>query len=167
MRSEWTVSGKEAVIRVKHSMEIGDEFYAYIIDWLMPDMNGIETVRRIRRVIGDSKPIIILTAYDWSDVEEEAREAGVTAVDMVEQAVPGQYSLILLDIQMPIMNGYEAVRRIRALKNPDIASTPIVAMTANAFEEDREKSYEAGMNGHLAKPVSVETLMNTIYKFVK
>ena len=135
MRSEWTVSGKEAVIRVKHSMEIGDEFYAYIID--------------------------------WSDVEEEAREAGVTAVDMVEQAVPGQYSLILLDIQMPIMNGYEAARRIRALKNPDIASTPIVAMTANAFEEDREKSYEAGMNGHLAKPVSVETLMNTIYKFVK
>ena len=167
MRSEWTVSGKEAVIRAKHSMEIGDEFYAYIIDWLMPDMNGIETVRRIRRVIGDSKPIIILTAYDWSDVEEEAREAGVTAVDMVEQAVPGQYSLILLDIQMPIMNGYEAARRIRALKNPDIASTPIVAMTANAFEEDREKSYEAGMNGHLAKPVSVETLMNTIYKFVK
>lgn len=167
MRSEWTVSGKEAVIRVKHSMEIGDEFYAYIIDWLMPDMNGIETVRRIRRVIGDSKPIIILTAYDWSDVEEEAREAGVTAVDMVEQAVPGQYSLILLDIQMPIMNGYKAARRIRALKNPDIASTPIVAMTANAFEEDREKSYEAGMNGHLAKPVSVETLMNTIYKFVK
>lgn len=68
---------------------------------------------------------------------------------------------------MPIMNGYEAARRIRALKNPDIAPTPIVAMTANAFEEDREKSYEAGMNGHLAKPVSVETLMNTIYKFVK
>ncbi len=167
MRSEWTVSGKEAVIRVKHSMEIGDEFYAYIIDWLMPDMNGIETVWRIRRVIGDSKPIIILTAYDWSDVEEEAREEDVTAVDMVEQAVPGQYSLILLDIQMPIMNGYEVARRIRALKNPDIASTPIVAMTANAFEEDREKSYEAGMNGHLAKPVSVETLMNTIYKFVK
>ena len=79
MRSEWTVSGKEAVIRAKHSMEMGDEFYAYIIDWLMPDMNGIETVRRIRRVIGDSSPIIILTAYDWSDIEEEAKEAGVTA----------------------------------------------------------------------------------------
>ena len=78
MRSEWTVSGKEAVIRAKHSMEMGDEFYAYIIDWLMPDMNGIETVRRIRRVIGDSSPII-LTAYDWSDIEEEAKEAGVTA----------------------------------------------------------------------------------------
>ena len=237
MRSEWTVSGKEAVIRAKHSMEIGDEFYAYIIDWLMPDMNGIETVRRIRRVIGDSKPIIILTAYDWSDVEEEAREAGVTAfcekplfmsqlrdllsnpipvpkadtveknnyngkrillvednelnqeiaqtiledagfiietanngriaVEKMEQAVPGQYDLILMDIQMPVMNGYEATKQIRALKNPDIAAIPIIAMTANAFEEDREKSFAAGMNGHLAKPVSVETLVNTICKIMK
>ena len=237
MRSEWTVSGKEAVIRAKHSMEIGDEFYAYIIDWLMPDMNGIETVRRIRRVIGDSKPIIILTAYDWSDVEEEAKEAGVTAfcekplfmsqlrdllsnpvpkekppverkkdylgrrillvednelnqeiaqtiledagfiietanngmaaVEKMEQAVPGQYDLILMDIQMPIMNGYEAAKQIRALKNPEIACIPIVAMTANAFEEDREKSYKAGMNGHLAKPVSVDTLMNMIYKVIR
>lgn len=78
MRPEWTVSGKEAVIRAKHAMETGDEFYACIIDWLMPDMNGIETVRRIRKVIGENRPIIILTAYDWSDVEEEAREAGVT-----------------------------------------------------------------------------------------
>ena len=237
MRSEWTVSGKEAVIRAKHSMEIGDEFYAYIIDWLMPDMNGIETVRRIRRVIGDSRPIIILTAYDWSDVEEEAREAGVTAfcekplfmsqlrellsnplpkeddsekktldpngkrillvednelnleiaqtiledagfmidtandgvaaVKIMEQAVPGQYNLILMDIQMPVMNGYEAAKRIRALKNQEVASVPIVAMTANAFEEDKERSYEAGMNGHLAKPVSVETLMNMIHKVMK
>ena len=237
MRSEWTVSGKEAVIRAKHSMEIGDEFYAYIIDWLMPDMNGIETVRRIRRVIGDSKPIIILTAYDWSDVEEEAREAGVTAfcekplfmsqlrdllsnpvpkkkeaeeavfdhtgkrillvednelnmeiaqtiledagfiietandgvaaVEKMEQAVPGQYDLILMDIQMPVMNGYEAARRIRAMTNPEIASIPIVAMTANAFEEDRTKSYEAGMNGHLTKPVSVEKLMEMIREVIK
>ena len=232
MRSEWTVSGKEAVIRTKHAVEIGDEFYAYIIDWLMPDMNGIETVRRIRRVIGDSKPIIILTAYDWSDVEQEAREAGVTAfcekplfmsqlrdllanpgltkattqtnktnhsgerillvednelnmeiaqtllqdagfvidtandgvaaVNKMENALPGQYSLILMDIQMPIMNGYEAAKKIRSLPNPEIASIPIVAMTANAFEEDREKSYEAGMNGHVAKPISIDNLMHMI-----
>ena len=237
MRSEWTVSGKEAVIRAKHSMEMGDEFYAYIIDWLMPDMNGIETVRRIRRVIGNSKPIIILTAYDWSDVEEEAREAGVTAfcekplfmsqlrdilanpgaktsepkgniydyngkkillvednelnmeiaqtiledagfiietatdgveaVNKMENAVPGQYDLILMDIQMPVMNGYEAAKKIRQLRNPDIASIPIVAMTANAFEEDVEKSYEAGMNGHLSKPVSIDKLMNMIKKIIK
>lgn len=237
MRSEWTVSGKEAVIRTKHAVEIGDEFYAYIIDWLMPDMNGIETVRRIRRVIGDSKPIIILTAYDWSDVEEEAREAGVTAfcekplfmsqlrdllanpgttsskteikkanhsgarillvednalnmeiaqtlledagfvidtandgvaaVNKVENATPGQYSLILMYIQMPIMNGYEAAKKIRALQNPELASIPIVAMTANAFEEDREKSYEAGMNGHLAKPINIENLMHMIDNVLK
>ena len=237
MRSEWTVSGKEVVIRAKHSMEMGDEFYAYIIDWLMPDMNGIETVRRIRRVIGDSSPIIILTAYDWSDIEEEAKEAGVTAfcekplfmsqlrelltnpvpktkepekrewiyngkrillvednelnqeiaqtiledagfmvetandgveaVKKMEQAVPGQYDLILMDIQMPVMNGYEAAKQIRSLKNRETASVPIVAMTANAFEEDREKSYEAGMNGYLAKPVSAEALINTIDKIMK
>ena len=237
MRSEWTFSGKEAVIRAKHSMEMGDEFYAYIIDWLMPDMNGIETVRRIRRVIGDSSPIIILTAYDWSDIEEEAKEAGVTAfcekplfmsqlrelltnpvpktkepekrewiyngkrillvednelnqeiaqtiledagfmvetandgveaVKKMEQAVPGQYDLILMDIQMPVMNGYEAAKQIRSLKNRETASVPIVAMTANAFEEDREKSYEAGMNGYLAKPVSAEALINTIDKIMK
>ena len=237
MRSEWTVSGKEAVIRTKHAVEIGDEFYAYIIDWLMPDMNGIETVRRIRRVIGDSKPIIILTAYDWADVEEEAKEAGVTAfcekplfmsqlrdilsnpvpveqkpktvvsdhrgkrillvednalnqeiartlledagfvietadngvaaVEAVQNASDGWYELILMDIQMPVMNGYEAAKQIRAMKDPLKASIPIVAMTANAFEEDREKSFEAGMNGHLAKPVSVETLMETINTMMK
>lgn len=238
MRSEWTVSGKEAVIRTKHSMEIGDEFYAYIIDWLMPDMNGIETVRRIRRVIGESRPIIILTAYDWFDVEEEAKEAGVTAfcekplfmsqlrdllsnpgqseqptkeaekpyysgkrillaednelnqeiartileeagfqietanngliaVEKMEQETAGRYDLILMDIQMPVMNGYEAAKRIRALKDPQKASIPIVAMTANAFEEDKEKSYEAGMNGHLAKPVSVENLMDMIHKVIR
>jgi len=203
----------------------------------MPDMNGIETVRRIRRVIGDSKPIIILTAYDWSDVEAEAREAGVTAfcekplfmsqlrdllsdpgekeqqpreekktyvgkkillvednelnqeiaqtiledagftvetandgvvaVEKMEQAVPGQYDLILMDIQMPVMDGYEASKRIRALADPEIASIPIIAMTANAFEEDREKSYQAGMNGHLAKPVSVENLIRTIDQMIR
>jgi len=237
MRSEWTVSGKEAVIRAKHSVEIGDEFYAYIIDWLMPDMNGIETVRRIRRVIGDSKPIIILTAYDWSDVEEEAREAGVTAfcekplfmsqlrdilsnplqkehepekaeircegkrillvednalnreiaqtlledagfkidtandgveaVEKLEHGAPDQYDLILMDIQMPVMNGYEAAKRIRTMNDPVIASIPIVAMTANAFEEDREKAFEAGMNGYLSKPVSAEKLMNMIREIMR
>lgn len=79
MRSEWTLSGKEAVLRTRVAVEQGDEFGAYIIDWMMPDLNGIETVRRIRKLIGESKPIIILTAYDWADIEQEAREAGVTA----------------------------------------------------------------------------------------
>ena len=79
MRSEWTLSGKEAVLRTRVAVEQGDEFGAYIIDWMMPDLNGIETVRRIRKLIGESKPIIILTAYDWAGIEQEAREAGVTA----------------------------------------------------------------------------------------
>ena len=240
MRPEWTVSGKEAVIRAKQAVEIGDEFSAYIIDWLMPDMNGIETVRRIRRVIGDGKPIIILTAYDWTDIEAEAREAGVTAFCekplfmselrdilsrpyraqeepskkeqkiqfagkrlllvednelnqeiavtileeagfVVEVAEDGtvavekmkntdkyhQYDLILMDIQMPKMDGYEATRQIRALNKPDAARIPIVAMTANAFEEDREKAFEAGMNGHLPKPIKVPELLKTLNQVLR
>ena len=78
MRSEWTLSGKEAILRARQSMELGDAFHAYIIDWRLPDMNGIEVTRQIRS-LGDDTPIIILTAYDWSDIEEEARAAGVTA----------------------------------------------------------------------------------------
>lgn len=238
MRSEWTVSGKEAVIRAKHAMDIGDDFYAYIIDWLMPDMNGIETVRRIRRVIGDDRPIIILTAYDWSDIEEEAREAGVTyfcekplfmselrdllsqrkqeaepvkqtnitshkgkkillvedntlnqeiatyilkdagfiievaddgevALERLEQAQPGQYDLVLMDIQMPRMDGYEATRRIRALNKEYCANVPIIAMTANAFAEDKEKAFEVGMNGYLSKPINVTELLETIGNVLK
>ena len=233
MRSEWTVSGKEAVVRAKLATEIGDEFYAYIIDWLMPDMNGIETVRRIRRVIGDSSPIIILTAYDWSDVEEEAKEAGVTAfcekplfmselrdiltkpmqvkkaepeldiqsfrgrkillvednelnqeiateilkeagfiievvndgsvaVEKMKTSNPGQYDLILMDVQMPIMNGYEATKQIRAMKSEYCRQIPIVAMTANAFEDDRAMAAKAGMNGYLTKPIKIDEMLKTI-----
>lgn len=233
MRPEWTVSGKEAVIRAKHAMETGDEFYAYIIDWLMPDMNGIETVRRIRKAIGKNRPIIILTAYDWSDVEEEAREAGVTTFcekplfmselrDLLSQpfpapapipepspalprgktdpaggrqyaesgncsravagsrvlrrgrrgrfrcrgkmrhAQPGQYDLILMDIQMPVLNGYDATRKIRAMDSPYCKAIPILAMTANAFEEDRQDAIAAGMSGHLAKSIDLKALTNTL-----
>ncbi len=233
MRSEWTVSGKEAVVRAKLATEIGDEFYAYIIDWLMPDMNGIETVRRIRRVIGNNSPIIILTAYDWSDVEEEAKEAGVTAfcekplfmselrdiltkpmqveaessepdmeyfkgkklllvednelnqeiaceilkeagfvvevvddgsvaVEKMKTSKPGQYDMILMDVQMPIMNGYEATRQIRAMKSDYCRQIPIVAMTANAFEDDRALAAKAGMSGYLTKPIKIDEMLKTI-----
>ncbi len=234
MRPDWTTSGKEAVLRTKLAWEQGDEYAAFIIDWLMPDMNGVEVVRRVRTIIGDEKPIIILTAYDWSDIEEEARAAGVTAfcskpiflselrevlesplatpkeeddkaqavsfegkkvllvednelnqeiaveilqgagfvvevaddgeaaVERMEQSAPGQYDLILMDIQMPIMNGYEATEKIRALGDPRVAGIPIIAMTANAFDEDRRAALEAGMNGHIAKPIDIPKLMELL-----
>ena len=235
MRPDWTNYGKEAVIRAKEAKDQGDEFKVYIIDWMMPDLNGIETVRRIRRIVGDDAPIIILTAYDWSDIEDEAREAGVTAfcskpifmselrsvlakpflvektatdeapaavdfagkrillaednemnqmiavailenagftidiasngeeaVEKMEQAPDGTYDVILMDIQMPKMDGYEAARRIREMENQNKATIPIVAVTANAFEEDRKVALEAGMNGHLAKPYDINAIMQTL-----
>ena len=235
MRPEWTISGKEAVIRTKYAVEQGDEFSVYIIDWLIPDMNGIEIVRQIRKVIGNRCPIIILTAYDWADIEDEARAAGVTAfcekplflselrrvlaepfraepasepaqptaadlkgkklllvednelnreialeilkgagfvvdtaedgavaVQKIKQAAPGQYDLILMDIQMPNLDGYEATRQIRALSDAEKASIPIFAMTANAFEEDRQNALAAGMNGHIAKPLDVPHLLRVL-----
>ncbi|MGN1249275.1 MAG: response regulator [Candidatus Spyradocola sp.] len=239
MRPEWTTSGKEAVLRAQFAIDQGEEFQAYIIDWLMPDMNGIEVVRRIRRIIGDGKPIIILTAYDWSNIEEEAREAGVTgfctkplfmtelrelltrpeslnktpaaeephvdyagkklllvednelnqeiaaeilkgmgfavdveadgvtAVERMRSAAPGDYDLILMDIQMPHMDGYEATRRIRQLPDPAVANIPILAMTANAFEDDRQEALAAGMNGHIAKPIEVPKLEAMLRKMLR
>ena len=239
MRPEWTISGKEAVIRTRYAMEQGDEFSVYIIDWLIPDMNGIEVVRQIRKVIGKSCPIIILTAYDWADIEDEARAAGVTAfcekplflselrrvlaepfraeaassapptaadlkgkklllvednelnreialeilkeagfvvdtaedgavaVQKIKQAAPGQYDLILMDIQMPNLDGYEATRQIRALPDAEKANIPIFAMTANAFEEDRQNALEAGMNGHIAKPLDVPHLLRVLADALK
>lgn len=196
MRPDWTTSGKEAVIRAQEAYKEKDEFKAFIIDWLMPDMNGIETVRRIRKVIGESVPIIILTAYDWADIEEEAKEAGVTAfvakplfmselrsalttpilVEEPEKLVgSGQFQgkkvllvedneLILMDVQMPQMDGYTATREIRTLSDNRKANIPIIAMTANAFEEDKEKAFAAGMDDHIAKPIDIHILLDTLNK---
>ena len=237
MRSEWTLSGKEAVLRARQSMELGDAFHAYIIDWRLPDMNGIEVTRQIRS-LGDDTPIIILTAYDWSDIEVEARAAGVTAfcakplfmsdiretlmtaigqkqektenpvlpaagsdfgdrrillvednelnreiavellkqygfridtaengaeaVEKVKHAAPGDYDLVLMDVQMPVMNGYEATKQIRALDDPALAGITILAMTANAFDEDRKQALECGMDGFLSKPIVLEELIGTL-----
>ena len=234
MRSEWTLSGKEAVLRARQSMEMGDAFHAYIIDWRLPDMNGIEVTRQIRS-LGDDTPIIILTAYDWSDIEVEARAAGVTAfcakpmfmsdirdtlmtaigqkqaeaeaeilptagsdfrgkcillvednelnseiaaeilneygflvdtaengaeaVEKVKNSKPGNYDLVLMDVQMPVMDGYEATKQIRALDNPALAGITILAMTANAFDEDKKKALECGMDGFLSKPIVIEELL--------
>ena len=243
MRSEWTLSGREAVLRARQSMELGDAFHAYIIDWRLPDMNGIEVTRQIRS-LGDDTPIIILTAYDWADIEAEAKAAGVTAfcakplfmsdirqtlmtaigqtqaeaeqpilpmaspdfkgkrillvednelnreiaveilqeygflvdsaengavaVERVKNSAPGDYDLVLMDVQMPIMNGYEATKQIRALDNPGLAGITILAMTANAFDEDRKEALKCGMNGFLSKPIIMDELIcalqNSLHK---
>ena len=241
MRAEWTLSGKEAVLRARQSIEMSDVYHAYIIDWRLPDMNGIEVTRQIRS-LHDDTPIIILTAYDWSDIEVEAKAAGVTAfcskpmfmsdlretlmsalgqksadavqgllpeknadfkgkhillvednalnreiaqeilreygflvdsaengavaVEKVSTAAPGSYDLVLMDVQMPIMDGYTATRKIRALDDPARAKLPILAMTANAFDEDRRNALESGMNGFLSKPIVIDDLMQELHKIL-
>ena len=241
MRADWTLSGKEAVLRTKQAIARDDNYSVYIIDWLLPDMNGIEVIRRIRKETGSNVPVIVLTAYDWSDIEEEAREAGVTAfcekplfmselnsclrsvvsiadekknsaektektvrtgrilltednelnqeiaiailteagftvdvanngqiaLDILSKAEAGYYQLVLMDIQMPVMNGYEAATRIRQLNNKEISSIPIIAMTANAFEEDKREALRCGMNGHIAKPVDVDNLFSVLDEILK
>ena len=240
MQSEWTLSGKEAVLRTKQSVSLNDAFGVYIIDWRLPDLGGVEVARQIRAIVGDSAPILIMTAYDWSNIEDEARAAGVNAfcskpmfmsdlqatlskaigqqvmipessdtpeetadftgkrvllvednelnreiaheilsqagfeveaaedgsiaVEIVKESKPGYYDLILMDVQMPIMNGYEATRAIRSLEDKELASIVIIAMTANAFEEDKKAALDAGMNDHIAKPIDIEVLFEVLGK---
>ena len=238
MRSEWCVSGKEAVIRTEESLRHGDWFKVYLVDWMMPDMNGIETVRRIRKIVGKDVFVIILTACDWNDIEKEAREAGVDgfiskplfpsdlqkmllqfcgkadpeqkkkeeqfvslkgkkvlmvddnelnlkigvlqlkqqgmkvdtalngrlAVDLIRANGIDAYDFVLMDIQMPVMDGYEATSIIRKLPGGD--KLKILAFSANAFEEDKEKSLKAGMDGHIAKPLKMNELLSELKRFV-
>ena len=243
MRSEWTTSGREAAYRAKSAYEDGDPYHTYIIDWQMPETSGIETARKIRKVVGQDTPIIILTAYDWADIEEEAKSAGITAfcakplfmsdlksallaanniggrnqseeeavwtqidysgkrlllvednelnreiaqvileeagfmiecapdgtdaVAMIEAASEGYYDAVLMDVQMPVMNGYEATKAIRAMERKDVKNLPIIAMTANAMEEDKETALKSGMNAHIAKPLDIELLMSTLRRFLQ
>ena len=241
MRAEWTLSGKEALLRTHQALNRDDIYTVYVIDWMLPDMNGIEVTRRIRKEMGEDVPIILLTAYDWLDIEEEAKEAGITAfcskplflselrsclhsivggeeqklqnweeeskrnytgrrillaednelnqeiarviledagftvevagngqaaVNMLQESQPGYYQLVLMDVRMPEMNGYDATRAIRQLEDQQLASIPILAMTANAFEEDKQEALRAGMNGHLAKPIDVNALFGTLDKIL-
>ncbi len=231
MRADFTTTGKEALFRTKMAYGDGDSYFAYIIDWIMPDMNGIELVRQIRKIIGDEVPIIILTAYSWGDIEEEAREAGVTAFctkplfvsdltniflqkECVEEeradfrgerlllvedndlnreiakfmleeigfevdiACDGQdavtalyecadntYQYVLMDVQMPIMDGIQATRLIRQSERHYLRQLPIIALTANAFKEDLDHCLAAGMNAHLSKPFRLEDIVEMLNAF--
>lgn len=241
--AEWTMHGKEAVIRAKQANSRGKSFGVYIIDWKLPDLSGIEVTRQIRKEIPDKTPILLISALDWASIKDEAKEAGVNgfcnkplfaselysllnkilenkdkeekitdenkldtinfvgkrlllvddmlinrqiaslmlkmygfeieeasdgeeAVIKVQDAEAGYFDAVLMDIQMPNMNGYEAATAIRKLEDKNKASVPLIAMTANAFDEDKKKAIEAGMNGHLAKPIDRVQLVNILKEII-
>ena len=241
---EWVLTGKEAVERCAARHKTGRDYFAVILDWKMPAMDGIATARRIRECVGEDVTIIILTSFDFSEIEEEARAVGVNAfmakplfrsrltatlrqftsgkkeknarnyledfakenyagkrillvednelnreiaveilkeagfevesaedgeiaVRKMKQAADGQYDLILMDIQMPNMDGYEATRQIRALPDAAKAGIPIFAMTANAFEEDRQNALKSGMNGHISKQLDIPHTLQVLADVLK
>jgi len=239
MVGEWVTSGLEAVSRVRSRFDRGGHYDFILIDWKMPDMNGIETTQRIRRIAGPDVTIIIISAYDWQSIEAEARAAGAnlmvskpllksTLVSAFERALgaereakaerpefdftgrrvlvaednelnaeiartllenkhftvetasnglramekfvqnpEGYYDAILMDVRMPMMDGLQATVNIRHWNRDDARTIPIVAMTANAFDEDVEKSRAAGMNAHLSKPIDPELLFGTLFRLLE
>ncbi len=243
MRAEYVLDGDTATERIAEKKEAENNYAAVLLDWHMPGKDGLETTRQIRRVAGEGIPIIILSAYDWSDIEAEALGAGVNAfiekplfrsrltkvlmdvlgfgskekpvtalenfqqqdfsgkrvllvednelnievaaelldvvgiqvetavngrlaVDTVRQKAPGYYDLIFMDIQMPVMNGYEAAVEIRSSGREDLERIPIIAMTADAFADDIRKAKEAGMNDHISKPVDIGKLEEALEKWI-
>ena len=243
MRTKGVATGEEAVQEVVQCHEQNKDYFACIIDWKMPGMDGIETTRAIRKEVGNDVPIIIISAYDWSDIEQEARAAGANAfiskpmfrsrlvktfctlmdeevqqepvmtmddlasmelsgyrallvednelnvevatvilemtglsvervsdgteaVDRMNECEDGYYDIVFMDIQMPKMNGYDATRAIRAINRNYCRQVPIVAMTANAFAEDVQAAKTVGMNGHIAKPLELKTLLGVLQKWL-
>ena len=241
MRGHWVLSGAEAVRCIAEYHARQDDFFAVILDWKMPEMDGLETVKAIREKLGDEVPIIIISAYDYSEIEDEfvragadafitkplfksrmlqvlllfvsedethtaecvppeplppapakrvllaedndvnreiavellemhnihvdAVENGQKAVDTFKASSPGEYQAILMDIQMPILNGYAATEAIRALNREDAKTIPIFALTADAFTADVVKARSAGMNEHIAKPMDIKHLMAVLQKW--
>ena len=233
--AEHASSGLEALGMIAHRHQAGQDYSIVILDWKMPDLDGVETIRRIRTEVGTNTPILLISAYDWSDIEEQAKEAGANGfvskplfrsklydkinallgteaksvependysdlqglsiliaedndinweiisamlgmfgitteraengrvcVNKISQAPEGSYALIFMDIQMPEMNGLEATRAIRALDDSWASSIPIIAMTADAFSENVTECLNAGMNGHIAKPIDIKLVIKEI-----
>ncbi|WP_298031301.1 response regulator [uncultured Dysosmobacter sp.] len=239
IRAEWTLDGESAVKMVTQHHKIHNDYHVILLDWKLPEMDGIETARELRRQLGDDVPILLISAYDWSEIEEEARAAGISGflmkplfrstlyyglkpyageiepqeikkkaaepefsnkrllvaednelnweisrellgsmglelewaengqicLDMFQQSPSGYYDAILMDIRMPVMNGYEAADAIRALDRPD-AGLPIVAMTADAYSEDIQRCLEHGMNAHVAKPIDIKEVVRVLKRYL-
>lgn len=235
LESQYAMSGEEAVEEVEKLHNAGSDFDLILLDMRMNGMNGVETARRIRDIVAKDVSILILTSYDWSEFEDEARDAGIdaflpkpffisnlklnirklkddkkaaeegtvndcslsgkhflaaednelnseilvelldmigvsceiaengqVAVEKFTSAKKGTYDAILMDVQMPVMNGYDATKAIRASEHPDAKTIPIIAMTANAFAEDIKNALDAGMNAHIAKPVDMALLEKVV-----
>ncbi len=239
IQADWTLSGEKALEMVKKHHMMRDDYQIILLDWKLPGMDGLYVAKQIRNIIDADMTIILISAYDWSDFEDEARAAGIngfiskplfkstlfhglkkymgveenhdemlTDVDLsghhilvaedndlnweilyellsdmgmeLERAENGQicvekfsssnrgfYDAILMDVRMPIMNGYEATTAIRALNNrPDAQDIPIIAMTADAFSEDIKHCLECGMNAHTAKPINLDEVISLLKKFI-
>ncbi len=238
IRAEWVLDGEDAVkMAAQHHKEHKD-YHVILLDWKLPDMDGIQTARELRKQLGDDVPILLMSAYDWTEIEEEARAAGISGflmkplfrstlfyglkhyagseenipdekenvlrftdrrvliaednelnweianellhdlgfelewaengeicVDMFQKSEPGYYDAILMDIRMPIMDGYKATDTIRAMDRPD-ASLPIIAMTADAYSDDIKRCLSHGMNAHVAKPIDINDVARILEKYM-
>ncbi len=239
IQAEWVLDGEGAIRMAVQRHKSHSDYYIILLDWKMPDMDGIETARELRRQLGDDVPILLMSAYDWSDIEEEARAAGISGflmkplfrstlyyglrpfakgvetpapqedrdakfankrvlvaednelnweiaqellqdlglelewaengkicVDKFRQSPPGYYDAVLMDIRMPVMDGYEAVDQIRAMERPD-ASLPVIAMTADAYSDDIQRCLDHGMNAHVAKPIDIKEVARILKKYLE
>ncbi len=242
VNAEWTLDGESAVQMVDQRHKRHDDYHIILLDWKLPGMDGIKTAKVIRQEMGEDVPILLISAYDWSEIEEEAKDAGVTGfiskplfkstlfyglrpfmgldpetpvveaveetvdfhgrrvllaedndlnweianellseqglaldhaengaicVEMFQRAAPHYYDVILMDIRMPVMTGYEAAQAIRELDRPDAKEIPIIAMTADAFSEDIKKCLDCGMNAHIAKPIDMREVNRLLVKYMK
>ena len=239
MNVDCASSGHDAIGMAEQKHAEGKDYHVILLDWKMPEMDGLATARRIREKLGNSIPVLLISSYDWTDIEKEARGAGISGfiskplfkstlfhgmkafaeentvdliadnsnsdwsgkhillaednelnweiadallsekgfsvdwaengqicVDKFKNSKPGHYDIVLMDIRMPVMNGYEAARALRALDRPD-ADIPIIAMTADAFSEDIQNCMACGMNAHIAKPLDIKNVLRVIQKYIK
>lgn len=239
IQADWTLSGENAIQMVKKHHQTRDDYQIIMLDWKLPGIDGLSVAREIRKFVGSEMPIILISAYDWSDFEEEARAAGINGfiakplfrstlfhslkefidtdensegntpvenplaghrvlvaednelnweileallsdigikleraengkvcLEMFQNSEQGYYEAILMDVRMPIMNGYESTKAIRELSRPDAQSIPIIAMTADAFSEDVKNCLDCGMNAHTAKPVNLDELLFLLKKYI-
>ena len=238
IQADWTMSGEDAINMVEKHHQARDDYQIIMLDWKLPGMDGLSVARQIRRIVGDDMPIILISAYDWSELEADAKEAGINGfiskplfkstlfyglkkymdvedlqaaegsqaelagrrvlvaednelnweilqallsdigiepewaengqicLEKFQASAPGHYDIILMDVRMPVMNGYEATEGIRASGHPDAAAIPIIAMTADAFSEDIKRCLDCGMNAHTAKPINFDEVVLLLKKYI-